>query len=98
MTTSEPIQQPLSLEHPVPDHYDIELRKGPSGEQTLRAHEASNSADALAFVEALRDDAVARYMVTWKTEEPTDGGKMFGLAPAGVQYEIAVIPPLEDLV
>lgn len=100
MSTTEPTPtvQQLPLEYPVTDHYDIELRKGASGEQTLRKHEAANPADALAFVEALRDDAIARYMVTWQTEEPIVGGKMHGLAPAGVTYEIVVIPPLEDLV
>ena len=79
------------------DHYDIELRRGADGSNTLRKHEASSPDDALAFVEALRDDAQVRYMVTWQTEEPIVGGKMYGLAPGGVVYEIAVIPPLENL-
>jgi hypothetical protein len=95
VTTTEPTQQILDLEIPVPDHYDIELRQGPSGEKMLRKHEASNPDDALAFVEALRDMANQRYMVTWQTEEPVQSGKMFGLAPGGVVYEIAVVPPLD---
>ena len=80
---------------PVADHYEIELRKGSNGEQVMRKHEATSSLDALAFVEALRDDAIARYMVTWQTDEPVQSGKMFGLAPGGLVYQIAVIPPLD---
>jgi len=98
MTTTSESEPQLPLEYAVADHFDIELRKGPSGEQTLRHHSATNPEDALSFVEALRDDAKVRYMVTWQTEEPVVGGKMYGLAPGGLVYEIAVVPPLEDLV
>lgn len=95
MTTTEPTQLPL--EYDVPDHYDIELRREGDEPSTLRKHEASTPDDALAFVEALRDDARVRYMVTWEAEEPVKNGKMHGMAPGGVVYQIAVIPPLEGL-
>lgn len=97
MTTTEPIQDQLPLEHAVADHYDIELRKEGDDPKTLRKHEATNPEDAVAFMEALRDDAKVRYMVTWQTEEPTNTGKMHGLAPGGVVYQIAVVPPLENM-
>lgn len=99
--TTEPTQLELALEHDVPEHYAIELRRGLSDDEespdgaTVRHHEADNPEDALAFVEALRDDATVRYSVTWQDDEPRRGGKMFGLAPAGVVYHIAVVPPLE---
>jgi hypothetical protein len=92
---TEPTQQTLPLEYAMADHFTIELRKGPDGSHTVRKHEATSPEDAMSFVEALRDDAQVRYMVTWQTEEPVQSGKMFGLAPGGVVYEIAVVPPLD---
>lgn len=75
------------------DHYTIELRSD-EGQNTLRKHEASTPEDALAFVEALRDDAVSRYMVTWEKELPGQNGHLHGLAPGGKHYEVSVDPPL----
>lgn len=91
--TTEPHQLVLDLEDPVFEQFTIELRKA-QGSQTLRSHEAATPEDAVAFVEALRDDAASRYMVAWDTELPVENGRMHGLAPGGLDYEIAVIPPL----
>lgn len=91
--TTEPSQLTLDLELPVSDHYTIELRSD-EGLNTLRKHEASTPEDALAFVEALRDDAVSRYMVTWEEELPGRNGRLHGLAPGGKHYEVSVAPPL----
>jgi len=93
---SEPEQLTLDLETPVPDTYTIELRRGEEdGGAVVRHHTASNPDDAYSFVEALRDDAKVRYMVTWQTDEPVQSGKMFGLASGGDTYVIAVVPPLD---
>jgi hypothetical protein len=98
--STEPQQLTLDLEFTVPESYQIELRRDDESapenlSSVVRHHEASNPEDALAFVEALRDDSKVRYSVTWQTEEPVQSGKMFGLAPGGVGYVIAVVPPLE---
>jgi hypothetical protein len=87
--------QPELLEAPVPETYTIELRRHEG--EVVRHHEADNPNDAMAFVEALRDDAKVRYLVTWQTDEPVQSGKMYGLSAGKppVTYEIAVIPALD---
>jgi hypothetical protein len=88
-------QPELPLEYASYDHYTIELRKGPLYEETtVRSHEAKTVADAENFVEALRDTANQRDGVSWQFEEVNPEGKLYGLAPGGVVYQISVTPPL----
>jgi hypothetical protein len=91
-------QPELPLEFPMStaDHYTIELRKGPNGDPTeiVRTHTATNVTDAEALIEGLRDSAFQREEVTWQSEEVNAEGNLYGLAPHGVVYQIAVRPAL----
>jgi hypothetical protein len=100
LVTTEPEQLTLPLEFPMSDKYTIELLRRPDEAvedvyDSVRKHEAKTPEDALAFVDALRDDATVRYMVRWQSDEPTQSGKMFGLASGGTTYVIAVDPALD---
>jgi hypothetical protein len=88
-------QPELALEHQTYDHYTIELRKGQAhDEQTVRHHTARSREDAESMIEALRDTTLHRDEVTWQAEEVNGEGKLYGLAPGGVVFTIAVVPPL----
>jgi len=90
------VQPQLPLEWPdVADHYTIELRTGPMHDElTTRRHEAKTKADAEALIEGMRDTCAHRDGVSWQYEEPNAEGKLYGLGPNGLVYQIVVSPPL----
>jgi hypothetical protein len=95
MTYEQP-ELPLEWPMSTADVYTIELRRGAHGDpaDVVRMHTARNVADAENLIEALRDSSFQRDEVTWQTEEVNDEGNMYGLAPGGIVYMIAVRPAL----
>lgn len=93
--TDEPEQLELPLEFATYDHYTVKLSKGAVGDmEVLRTHTAQTVDDALNLIEGLRDTAVNRDKVTWQHDEVDERGILYGLAPQGVVFELAVEPPL----
>lgn len=93
--TNEPEQLELDLEYATYDHYTVTLLKGAVGDmEVVRRHDAHDVDGAINFIESLRDAAANRDKVTWQHEEVDEQGILYGLAPGGVVFEIAVVPPL----
>lgn len=93
--TNTPEQLELDLEFPTYDHYTITLGKGAVNDmEIVRTHTAKSVDDAINLVEGLRDITSNRDGVTWQHDEVDERGLMFGLAPRGLVFEIAVVPPL----
>lgn len=63
-------------------------------ELVTRKHEASTAADASKLIEGIRDTCSQRDGVSWQYEEPNAEGKLYGLGPGGLVYQIVVSPPL----
>lgn len=93
-----PDNEQLTLEFDAPTEpvsYEVTIAAGPvHEEEVLRRHTASNPQDALALVDGLRDTYAGRESVTWNGEEINAEGRLYGLAPKGLVYVIAVRPPL----
>jgi hypothetical protein len=89
------MQPELDLEHATYDHFTITLAKGAVGDmEVIRTHAAGDVDGAINLIESLRDATAGRDNVTWQNEGVDAAGVMFGLAPAGVVFEISVVPPL----
>lgn len=89
-------QLTLDLDGPtIPDHYEVTISCGPvHEEEVVRRHRVTSADNALAIIESLRDTYGAREGVTWNGEEINAEGRLYGLAPKGLVYMIAVKPPL----
>jgi len=95
---TSPEQLELPLEFPTYDHYVVTISKGAIGDmEVVRTHQAKTEEEALNLVDGLRDSFGNRDNVTWREQEMTATGTMYGLAPGGVVYEIAVTPTLGTL-
>lgn len=93
--TNDPTQGTLDLEFASYDHYTVKLSKGAVGAmEPIRTHTAHTVDEAVNLIDGLRDSTASRDDVTWQHTEVDGRGLMFGLAPGGVVYEIAVLPPL----
>jgi hypothetical protein len=90
------LQPQLPLEWPdVAEHFTIELRTGPMHDElTTRRHEAKTREDAEKLIEGMRDTCAQRDGVSWQFEETNAEGKLYGLGPKGLVYQIVVSPPL----
>ena len=89
-------QLELSFDPPIaPETYEVTISCGPvHEEEVVRRHTVRSPDDALAIIESLRDTYSAREAVTWNGEEINAEGRLYGLAPKGLVYMIAVKPPL----
>jgi len=96
--THDPNQGTLDLEFATYDHYTVTLSKGAVGAmEALRTHTAHTVDEAVNLIDGLRDSTASRDDVTWQHDEVDERGLMFGLAPGGVVFEIAVLPPLSTV-
>lgn len=89
-------QLEFDLDPPTqPTVYEVTIACGPvHEEEVVRRHSVKTPDDALVIIESLRDTYGARENVTWNGEEVNPEGRLYGLAPKGVVYVIAVTPPL----
>ena len=91
--TSEQLE--LDLEFPTYDHYTVRLSKGAVGDmEVLRTHTATDVDGAINLIDGLREATVNRDGVTWQFDEVNADGRLYGLAPGGIVFEISVVPPL----
>jgi hypothetical protein len=88
-------QLTLELEMPAdPESYEVTISCGPvHEEEVIRRHTVKTPTDALAIIDGLRDTYAGREGVTWNGEEINAEGRLYGLAPHGLVYVIAVKPP-----
>jgi len=89
-------QLELPFDAPIePETYEVTISCGPvHEEEVVRRHTVRTPDAALAIIESLRDTYGARDNVTWNGEEINPEGRLYGLAPKGLVYMIAVKPPL----
>lgn len=88
----------LPLEFPTYDHYTVEVRSGPTHQETtLRTFEATSVEEAEDVIEAQREYYAQRDEVQWEGDEVDAQGRLYGLKsqPGGAQaWLITVVPPL----
>lgn len=93
-----PDNQQLEFDFDAPTQpatYEVTIACGPvHQEEVVRRHSVKTADDALVIIESLRDTYGAREGVTWNGEEINPEGRLYGLAPKGLVYVIAVTPPL----
>jgi hypothetical protein len=96
--THDPNQGTLDLEFATYDHYTVTLSKGAVGAmEAVRTHTAHTVDEAVNLIDGLRDSVASRDNVTWQGTEVDERGLLFGLAPGGTVFEIAVLPPLSTV-
>jgi hypothetical protein len=88
-------QLTLDLEHPVYDHYTIELRKGtpPDNMEVQRSATAESLENAISIIDSFRSRSSFKDHVKWVANEVDGTGSLFGLAE-GLTWQIQVVPDL----